>query len=492
MVPHTEFDILDHLPTGHCVLSWDGTVLFWNHTLEVWTGRPASQLEGFPLLELFPHLQEPRVRQRLLQALEEGTPAVFSHHLAPHFFPGARLSGTERIQSTTLDLVAPDAEGRRRMLLTVTEVTDQVQREDRVRAAKAAVDEEMRQRTASEARFRVLVELTSDAIFVTDAQGAILDCNSAAGLLFLKAWDEFEGANLKSLFAVQYASVIQQLLEGVDRERADVACLRADGTSFPAELSARWFHSGFQKHVVAYIRDMTLQKNAEEALRKANEALENLSFTDPLTGLRNRRFFEAYIRGDAEKSVRAHKDQEPRPRKEILLFMTDLDHFKRVNDTHGHPAGDAVLQQLAGILTTAMRQTDLVVRWGGEEFLLVARDASRAEGPVIAERVRKSVERHLFDLGTGEVLRLTCSVGYSVFPLVPACPEVHTPHDVIALADQALYAAKRSGRNGWVGLETLPAVPHDVKLGELTADIPGFIDAGALAVHTSLDPVIWV
>ncbi len=492
MDPRTELAILNHLSTGHCVLSAEGIILFWNHTLEVWTGRPSHQIVGQPLFEVFPNLQEPRIRQRLEQSLAQGTPTVFSHHLAPQFFPATRLSGTERIQNTTMDVIDPDAEGLRRMLITVTEVTDQVQREDRVRAAKAQADEENRQRKVSEERFRVLVELTSDAIFVADAQGVISDCNSAAGLLFLRAWDEFEGTDLRAVFSPQTSQVIQHLLDGADAERADVACLRADGTSFPAELSARWFQTGFQRHIVAYVHDLTLQKRAEEALRKANEALENLSFTDPLTGLRNRRFFEAYIRGDAEKCVRAHVDQDPNPRKEILFFMVDLDHFKRVNDTYGHPAGDAVLQQLAGILTTAMRQTDLVVRWGGEEFLLVARDASRAEGPVIAERVRRGVEQHLFDLGTGEILRLTCSIGYGVFPLLPERPKDHTPADVIALADHALYATKRSGRNGWVGLETLAAAPHDLKLAELLGDIPGFVDAGALKLSSNLDPVSWV
>ncbi len=491
MDPRTEFAILNHLSTGHCVLSGDGTVRFWNHTLEVWTGRPAHQVEGHLILEVFPNLQQPRLKQRLLQSLANGTPTVFSHHIAPQFFPGVRLSGTERIQSTAMDVIAPDAEGQRRMLITVTEVTDQVQREDRVKAAKALAEEEVRQRKASEERFRVLVELTSDAIFVADTQGRIADCNSAAGLLFLKAWDEFEGTDLRSLFPSQHGALLQRLLEGADAERADLACIRADGTSFPAELSARWFQTGFQRHIVAYIHDLTLQKKAEEALRKANEALENLSFTDPLTGLRNRRFFEAYIRGDADKSIRAHRDKDPKPRKEIVFLIVDLDHFKRVNDTYGHPAGDAVLQQLAGILTSAMRQTDLVVRWGGEEFLLVARDACREDAARIAERVRRGVERHLFDLGTGEVLRLTCSIGYAIFPLVPEAPESHPVEDVIALADHALYATKRSGRNGWVGLESLPALPPDIRRDELLGGIPEFIEAGALKLSTSLGDVTW-
>ncbi|HJV48622.1 MAG TPA: diguanylate cyclase [Geothrix sp.] len=198
-------------------------------------------------------------------------------------------------------------------------------------------------------------------------------------------------------------------------------------------------------------------EQSNEALEVANKALEQASLVDPLTGLHNRRFLDLSLTLETVQAQRVFREllasgQDPRGLKEdMLLFMLDLDHFKQVNDTYGHPAGDAVLRQLADRLRVATRTTDTLVRWGGEEFLLVAKRAHRASAPLVAQKLLEAIGSTPFLLPNGETLAKTCSIGYTALPLHPLHPETGTWQQALEMADQCLYAAKKSGRNRWVG-----------------------------------------
>lgn len=139
-------------------------------------------------------------------------------------------------------------------------------------------------------------------------------------------------------------------------------------------------------------------------------------------------------------------------------MTVDLDHFKSVNDNHGHAAGDAVLRQVSTVMRAACRASDVVVRWGGEEFLILARNADRYQANRLAAQVCEAVCSHPFDLGNGVVLRMTCSLGFTTFPLLRGQPEKFGWEDAVELMDQCLYAAKKSGRDGWVGCLAQDAV----------------------------------
>ena len=167
-------------------------------------------------------------------------------------------------------------------------------------------------------------------------------------------------------------------------------------------------------------------------LEAAYARIEEASLTDPLTGLRNRRFLEQSIAEDLEMASRREGD--------LLVFLLDLDHFKSVNDTYGHAAGDAVLVQTAQVLRATLRASDYVVRWGGEEFLAVARFLHRGMAAELGEKIRAAMEHHPFVLPDGTRLRKTCSVGVAAFPGA-------SWEQTVALADEALYEAKRAGRN---------------------------------------------
>jgi diguanylate cyclase (GGDEF)-like protein len=211
----------------------------------------------------------------------------------------------------------------------------------------------------------------------------------------------------------------------------------------------------------AVLEDRVRERTAElEALSRElqlkSAALEASSLTDPLTGLHNRRFLEQHLDTDVAQAIRHHEEHRRRGSPlpdgpDIVFFLIDIDHFKQVNDQHGHAAGDAVLVQMRRRLQQAFRQSDYLVRWGGEEFLITARATSRAKAPELAERVRAGVADEPFVLADGTLLRKTCSVGFAAFPLAPDWPAAMTWTDVVDLADAALYAVKRGGRNGWLG-----------------------------------------
>jgi diguanylate cyclase (GGDEF)-like protein len=132
-----------------------------------------------------------------------------------------------------------------------------------------------------------------------------------------------------------------------------------------------------------------------------------------------------------------------------------------VNDAHGHAAGDRVLAAASRRLEAACRQADVVARWGGEEFLVLARFTERAQAAVQAERLRRTIAEGPFTLEDGRAITITCSIGFAAFPFARREPEALGWEQVVAVADHAAYAAKRHGRNSWVGLGlTSDAMPE--------------------------------
>lgn len=180
-------------------------------------------------------------------------------------------------------------------------------------------------------------------------------------------------------------------------------------------------------------------------LLELNEELKRQSMEDLLTKLKNRRYLTEFMANESVKIARANKAGQG---ERLLLILADLDHFKRVNDTYGHPAGDHVLQVFADVLNSCGRGSDLIVRWGGEEFLWVCRDAAIGDGPELCERVHERLRDTPIKSGK-DTIQVTCSLGFAPFPL---WPDRYSPWEwTLKIADTALYEAKRCGRNGWVG-----------------------------------------
>jgi len=210
-----------------------------------------------------------------------------------------------------------------------------------------------------------------------------------------------------------------------------------------------------EQKVVERTEELT---NTNNKLSLLNEQLEEASLTDQLTGMKNRRFLKNNLQNDIKLIIRKHLDflnlnnGSELLESDLIFFLIDLDHFKQVNDTHGHTAGDLVLVQIKLILEKVFRETDYLVRWGGEEFLVVARFTNRENAPELSERLRKEVEEHNFDIGKDITLSKTCSIGFSCFPFIKNKPEALTWEQAVDIADHCLYAAKNTSRNAWVGL----------------------------------------
>jgi len=205
-------------------------------------------------------------------------------------------------------------------------------------------------------------------------------------------------------------------------------------------------------------RDLTkelAEKNDE--LEAAYQSLEEVSLTDPLTGLKNRRFVLKNLDADSALALRSNQSRgqfktfDTPSDSDLIFFMLDIDHFKSVNDTHGHAAGDLVLTQVHELLRGLFRESDYLVRWGGEEFLIIARFTNRQQAPELAERIRHTMENFEFYIGDGKTIQCTCSVGFACFPFIVDRPEKISWSQVIDIADHGMYAAKKSSRNAWVG-----------------------------------------
>jgi diguanylate cyclase (GGDEF)-like protein len=167
---------------------------------------------------------------------------------------------------------------------------------------------------------------------------------------------------------------------------------------------------------------------------KANERLRFSSEHDPLTGLSNRRYFnERVLAVEGGRPVGG------------CVLLADLDHFKRINDTHGHPAGDAVLAAMSQRLSAALRDTDKLVRWGGEEFLAVLGPMTPEQADLTAERLLHAVRREPV-LWNGHMIHCTISIGYASFPMAGSATDISLD-SAISLVDKALYVAKRRGRD---------------------------------------------
>lgn len=224
---------------------------------------------------------------------------------------------------------------------------------------------------------------------------------------------------------------------------------------------------------------------------RINRRFHELSITDQLTGLKNRRFLQKNLNSDVTQILRMNANTQlnqgtvNNSDQTLIFFMIDLDHFKQVNDIHGHSAGDAVLIQIKIILEKVFRKTDYLVRWGGEEFLVISRFVARKHASELAERLRLSVETHEFDIGQGKVLRKTCSIGFASFPFLVNNSQYIGWEQVINIADHCMFAAKKSSRNAWVGLSNINC-SEETTVSMITEKTKELTDSKQLKVETSL------
>ncbi len=310
----------------------------------------------------------------------------------------------------------------------------------------------------------VIMEYIVDTIDNSGASfsGAWYDCVSATGiagmtlaaLMAYRLEPASEGGDPDSerywLWASRLAAPLTLFLPGL-------AAWSFMDRSLPAPVwQFRVFLSLAAVVVFAFV-GIVKQARLERELANANLELLDASLTDMLTGVRNRRYFTNSIEADVRQALRSFDNPSADLRnRDLVFYLIDIDHFKRVNDQFGHKIGDQVLAEVARRINSAARLSDAVIRWGGEEFLLLSRYTDRKEAHVLANRILESVGSKPYRIEASDAdLRITCSVGWAVFPWTEIETNLVSHDQVLVLADFALYQAKGTGRNRAVGL--LPA-----------------------------------
>lgn len=241
---------------------------------------------------------------------------------------------------------------------------------------------------------------------------------------------------------------MQQLLRGeINSYRIEKRFIRKDGGVFWADLSVTAVRdtAGQIEFLVGIAIDITERKLAEEQLQSLNEQLQQHAIRDALTGLYNRRYLNETLPRELQYAERH--------RQAIGVLMLDIDHFKYINDTYGHDAGDALLRAIGAFLRNNIRSADIACRYGGEEFTLVLAGATLYDTWQRAEDIRTGVKALVVQHQYYALNTITASLGVAVFP-----DHSMTAEGLLKAADQALYKAKRSGRDRVVVATGVPSM----------------------------------
>ena len=293
-----------------------------------------------------------------------------------------------------------------------------------------------RSQQAAQLRRRALesmMESIADGIMMLDPDGTIRSWNAAATRMFGYSAEEVVGRNIAMLLPEDQRSAqgeaMRRLLDtGVGNVigHVDFHCtgLRRDGSRFEAEFTVTEMGGGSAPHFVAVFRDITARKQAEERLAR-------LALHDSLTDLPNRPYFEQRF---AETVTHCHRRGKP-----LALMVLDLDNLKPVNDTLGHEVGDQLLVAFGRRMKSTLRESDLLARIGGDEFIVVVEDVKgEADAAAIAEKLLAALCEPLD--AAGHSIAASASIGIAV------CRASESPQDLMKRADRALYRAKRAGR----------------------------------------------
>ena len=251
-----------------------------------------------------------------------------------------------------------------------------------------------------------------------------------------------------------------------------------------------------RKKLIEYTQDLEqkVKQRTEEleqknkALNEALERLEKVSLTDQLTGANNRRYLSNFVVNELAKLQSDPFETQVDSPSNLGFIMLDIDHFKSVNDRFGHDAGDQVLIQLVEVITSTCCGADWVVRWGGEEFVVVAKFSKRDELHSLAERIRTNIENTEFNLDNKQTIQRTVSMGIASYPFIKNQFDAITWEQTLSMADLALYSVKNSGRNAWVSLFENDNSDAEPSVFQQVADNLQFqIEQGVVCYESSLD-----
>jgi diguanylate cyclase (GGDEF)-like protein/PAS domain S-box-containing protein len=290
-----------------------------------------------------------------------------------------------------------------------------------------------------------LVEQMADGVLVLDAENRIIDLNSAARQLFGFKSERMLGQKIESMLTD--CPELTNLMKQTGSMEKVITIQSPELHYIDLRVSPIKQRKGKTTGHLIVLRDVTSSKQAEEDIRRAHQSLQEKlaeieklhlqlreqSIRDPLTGLFNRRYLEDGMKKEMARAQRGHYS--------VSVMVVDVDHFKELNDLHGHKTGDDALVALAHFLLSMVREGDIIYRYGGDEFLVVMPGIHPDEILSRAESLRKGFEALTIRSGKAEY-HATISIGAAVYP-----QDSETIDGIIQTADTAMYAAKHAGRN---------------------------------------------
>ena len=288
------------------------------------------------------------------------------------------------------------------------------------------------QRVITDEVYRFLFENSFDAIFLTHPNGQIFRANPAACEMFQRTEDEICQLGRHSGVDTSDPRLEKALVERRKNRRikSELNFVRKDGTVFPTEYTSAIFKDEKgETWSVIIVRDISSAKTAEQLLQKAHEEAKHLAAYDYLTAVLNRRAFMERLEQELSRSKREGTS--------LSIILLDIDHFKRINDTHGHMCGDELLKRAARCLADKLRPYDILGRFGGDEFIACLPNTSGENALIVAERLRKHMQSTDLSCTEGEV--------FAAISLGVACHEggsLEDSNNLLQRADKNLYMAK--------------------------------------------------
>ncbi len=431
-------NIYEQAPIGIELYDEKGRLLDVNPAcLQIFGVNDVSEVQGFNLFA------DPNITNEIREMLAQGEPATFESAFDFELVKKLGLYKTSRSGQCFLDWqITPLKSSGTSITGYMVRVREITERKKMAHALEQ-----------SEKRFRALIEHSTDAITLIDRHGMVVYESPSAQLLTGYIAEERNGRSGFELIHPDDLPAVKATLSDVlthtgSINNAQFRSVKKDGTVWWTEGTAiNLLHEPAVQAIVINYRDITERKTAEQALRDANDQLnvrvaeiEKLqaelreqALRDPLTGLYNRRYL-----GDA---LERELSRVKREKKSMSIIVMDIDHFKRINDSYGHQAGDQFLTAIADLIARHARSSDIACRYGGEEFLLVMPGAGVRTAARRAEELRVACMQISIPHG-GKKLNVTVSLGVAAYPLHGKEAE-----EVVIKADKALYKSKRSGRN---------------------------------------------
>ncbi len=395
---------------GLCFVLCNKALLSWNRQL----GLEADSLIGKTVFEIYPFLPD-RVRDEYRKVFDTGKILITEEHTKF----GGRVFITETRKIPVLE--------NGKTIRVITAIRDITERED------------------SEGKFRVVVNCTADGFWIVDMEGKFIDVNPAICRMLGYSREEMLKMKIPDIEAIERTEDVVrhiQRIQDLGADRFETKHRGKDGKIIDVEMTTNFMRtSEGSGRIFSFVRDISERKQARERLERlnkeileSNKRLEQLAVKDSHTGLYNHRYLEEIIEVEFDRAKRYGNP--------FSVIMIDIDYFKSINDVYGHHFGDMVLKQIAEQLKKGLRRYDVVIRYGGEEFVILSPLTDRSTALILAQRILETINLHNFG-DRKHTVKLKLSIAVAAYPEDRIVKGIN----LIELADQMLNRAKESGGN---------------------------------------------